>query len=58
MKAAVTLNPSTPVSMLNDVIADLDMVLIMTVNPDLADKSLLNTLLQRLRNIDDNTDRL
>lgn len=33
MKAAVTLNPSTPVSMLNDVIADLDMVLIMTVNP-------------------------
>ncbi len=33
MKAAVTLNPSTPVCMLRDTIADLDMVLIMTVNP-------------------------
>lgn len=33
MKAAVTLNPSTPVCMLEDVIAELDMVLLMTVNP-------------------------
>lgn len=33
MKAAVTLNPSTPVAMLEDVIADLDMVLLMSVNP-------------------------
>lgn len=33
MKAAVTLNPSTPVCMLADVIQDLDMVLLMTVNP-------------------------
>lgn len=33
MKAAVTLNPSTPVVMLEDVIAELDMVLLMSVNP-------------------------
>ena len=33
MKAAVTLNPSTPVAMLEDVAADLDMVLLMSVNP-------------------------
>ena len=33
MKAAVTLNPSTPVCMLEDVIGDLDMVLLMSVNP-------------------------
>lgn len=33
MKAAVTLNPSTPVIMLEDIIADLDMVLLMSVNP-------------------------
>lgn len=33
MKAAVTLNPSTPVGMLEDVICDLDMVLLMSVNP-------------------------
>ncbi len=33
MKAAVTLNPSTPVCMLEDIIGDLDMVLLMSVNP-------------------------
>jgi len=33
MKAAVTLNPSTPVVMLEDIISELDMVLLMSVNP-------------------------
>ncbi len=33
MKAAVTLNPHTPVCVLEDIIEDLDMVLLMTVNP-------------------------
>ncbi|MDX2361299.1 MAG: ribulose-phosphate 3-epimerase [Crocinitomicaceae bacterium] len=33
MKAGVALNPHTPVSALQDVIADLDLVLIMSVNP-------------------------
>ncbi|MFW9601702.1 MAG: ribulose-phosphate 3-epimerase, partial [Prevotella sp.] len=33
MKAAVTLNPATPVSMLEDIIDDVDMVLLMSVNP-------------------------
>lgn len=33
MKAAVTLNPATPVEMLTDIIAELDMVLLMSVNP-------------------------
>ena len=33
MKAGVTLNPSTPVSVLEDIIGDLDMVLLMSVNP-------------------------
>ena len=33
MKAGVTLNPSTPVCMLTDIIEDVDMVLLMTVNP-------------------------
>lgn len=32
-KASVALNPHTPVSLLKDVLADLDMVLIMSVNP-------------------------
>jgi ribulose-phosphate 3-epimerase len=33
MKASVVLNPSTPVSVLEDILHDLDMVLIMSVNP-------------------------
>ena len=33
MKAAVTLNPHTPVSLLQDVVTDLDMILLMSVNP-------------------------
>lgn len=33
MKAGVTLNPHTPVSLLEDIVADLDLVLLMSVNP-------------------------
>lgn len=33
MKAGVTLNPATPVFMLEDIISELDLVLIMSVNP-------------------------
>lgn len=33
MKAAVTLNPHTPVSLLEDILPELDMVLLMSVNP-------------------------
>lgn len=54
MKAAVTLNPSTPVSTLEDVIADLDMVLLMSVNPGFGGQKFIeNTLakISRLRNL-------
>ena len=33
MKAGVTLNPATPVSVLKDIIKDVDLVLLMSVNP-------------------------
>lgn len=33
MKAGVTLNPHTPVSLLEDILQDVDMILLMTVNP-------------------------
>ena len=54
MKAGVTLNPSTPVIMLEDIIADLDMVLLMSVNPGLGgQKFITNTLskVQRLKEL-------
>ena len=33
MKAGVTLNPHTPICLLEDIIQDVDMVLLMSVNP-------------------------
>lgn len=41
MKAAVTLNPATPVELLTDVINDLDMVLLMSVNPGFGGQSFI-----------------
>ena len=39
MKAGVALNPHTPVSVLEDIIADIDLVLIMSVNPGFGGQS-------------------
>ena len=41
MKAAVSLNPHTPVSLLENIIQDLDMVLLMSVNPGFAAQSFI-----------------
>lgn len=54
MKAGVTLNPSTPVIMLEDIISDLDMVLLMSVNPGFGgQKFIFNTLskIERLKEL-------
>ncbi|MBO4977194.1 MAG: ribulose-phosphate 3-epimerase [Muribaculaceae bacterium] len=58
MKAAVTLNPATPVELLVDIAADLDMVLLMSVNPGFGGQSFIaNTVnkIQRLRALLDRT---
>lgn len=51
MKAAVTLNPSTPVCMLEDVIADLDMVLLMSVNPGFAGQSFIPYTVDKIKRL-------
>ena len=54
MKAGVTLNPSTPVSCLEDVIADVDMVLLMSVNPGFGGQKFIENTIskaQRLRKL-------
>ena len=56
MKAGVTLNPSTPVCVLEDIIGDVDMVLLMSVNPGFGGQKFIeNTLLKvkRLRQLID-----
>lgn len=49
MKAGVTLNPSTPVSMLTDIVADLDMVLLMSVNPGFSGQKFIPQTLNKLK---------
>ena len=48
MKAAVTLNPSTPVSMLEDIICDVDMVLLMSVNPGFGGQKFIKGTYEKL----------
>ena len=49
MKAAVALNPHTPVALLEDVIMDLDMVLIMSVNPGYGGQKFIDYAVEKVR---------
>ena len=49
MKAAVTLNPSTPVSLLEDIIGDVEMVLLMSVNPGFGGQKFIEDTYARVR---------
>ena len=51
MKAAVTLNPATPVCMLRDIICDIDMVLLMSVNPGFGGQSFITNTLNKIREL-------
>ena len=44
LKAGVSLNPATPVCMIKDIISDVDMVLLMTVNPGFGGQSLIKNV--------------
>jgi len=48
MKAGVTLNPHTPVALLNDIIQDVDMVLLMSVNPGFGGQKFIHNTLSKL----------
>ena len=48
MKAGVALNPHTPVGFLEDIICDLDMVLIMSVNPGFGGQKFIKQSLSRI----------
>ena len=51
MKAGVTLNPSTPVAMLKDIITDVDMVLLMSVNPGFSGQKFIPQTLNKLKEL-------
>ena len=56
MKAGVTLNPSTPVNVLEDIICDVDIVQLMSVNPGFGGQKFMESSIkkvQRLRQLID-----
>lgn len=51
MKASVCLNPHTPVTVLDDIIGDLDMVLLMSVNPGFGGQSFIKNTYKKVRSL-------
>lgn len=51
MKAAVTLNPATPVCVLEEILPDLDMVLLMTVNPGFGGQKFIEGSISKVKKL-------
>ena len=50
-KAGVALNPHTPVSVLEDILADLDLILVMSVNPGFGGQQFIENSVQKVKKI-------
>ena len=51
MKAGVTLNPSTPVSVLEDILGDVEMVLLMSVNPGFGGQQFIENTIEKVKRL-------
>lgn len=51
MKASVALNPHTPIELLTDILDDLDMVLIMSVNPGFGGQNFIARTVDKVRRL-------
>ena len=51
MKAGVALNPHTPVSALKDVLADIDLVCLMSVNPGFGGQTFILNTIQKIKEL-------
>ncbi len=49
LKAGVAINPATPVEMLTDIVADLDLLLIMSVNPGFGGQAFIPSSIERVQ---------
>jgi len=57
-KAAVALNPATPISVLDHVLTQLDMVLIMTVNPGFEAQKFIPEMTSKIQSLKEKIDKL
>lgn len=57
MMAGVTLNPHTPVHLLEDIITDVDLVMLMSVNPGFGGQKFITHSLDKTRNLRELIDR-
>ena len=51
MKAGVSLNPHTPVHLLKDIIADVDLVLLMSVNPGFGGQKFIPNTIEKVKEL-------
>lgn len=51
MKAGISLNPHTPVTLLEDILEDVDMILIMSVNPGFGGQKFIPQSFKRIRQL-------
>lgn len=51
MKAGVTINPATPVCLLRDIVAQLDLVLLMSVNPGFGGQKFIPNTLNKVKQL-------
>ena len=51
IKAGVSLNPATPAMMLEDIISEIDLVLVMTVNPGFGGQAMIPAALKKINRI-------
>lgn len=51
VKAAVSINPATPIKMIEEILDDVDMVLIMSVNPGFGGQKFIEGVLSKIREL-------
>ena len=51
MKAGITLNPSTPICAVEDVVSDVDMVLLMSVNPGFGGQKFIENTIEKVERL-------
>lgn len=57
IKAGVALNPGTPVTTLNEILLDVDLILVMTVNPGFGGQTFIESMCDKIQRVREELDR-